>query len=530
MKIPARDFFDQKLKRVAENDGTLSERTFELPHLSNLLDKIAAGSVKKVHLTGVCGTAMSSLAGLFATSGFDVSGSDTGCYPPTSDLIERLGIRFFEGFKEENVKGKDLIVVANMFGPGNTEAAYARDNHLPELSMPEAIAEFFIKDRTSIVIAGTHGKTTTTGLAAHVFMSAGLNPGFVVGGVAVPTTNGISETSFNAGDFNEGPKKTKHFIIEGDEYDTSYFDKSPKFLHYRPKIAIVTSLEFDHVDIYKDMDEYRQSFVFLAQEVPADGLLILNGDQEEVRGLAPYAKENGASVLYYGFGDNCDVVAKDISVDEKGQHFTLVYKGQNMGKFSIGLFGKYNLANALSVSAAALHEGITSDQLREGLVTFLGMKRRQEIRASINGIIVIDDFAHHPTAVRETLSGIRDRFPLRRIIALFEPRSNTSRRKMFEHEYGKSFSEVNALYLSMPALRPNDKKEEFIDGNVVVSDAKNMAMNKGILGFEAFCVSNGDEALSKLAPQLKSGDVVVIMSNGSFDGIHEKLIKILKGQ
>ncbi len=553
MKKEARIFFDEKLRKLGEGDGSLAKRQFSLPDMAGLSAKIKAGHINKVHLTGVCGTAMSSLAGLFATSGFEVSGSDTSCYPPTSDLIKRLNIRFYEGFDPKNLENKDLIVVANMFGPDNPEAAFARDNNLPELSMPEAIAEFFIQDRTSIVIAGTHGKTTTTGLAAHVFLSARRNPGFVVGGVAVPTKNGIDETSFNAGNFSEGQnaenagsnknsgnKKTEHFIIEGDEYDTSYFDKSPKFLHYRPKVAVITSLEFDHVDIYKDMDEYRKSFIFLAGEVPKDGLLVLNGDSDEVRSLGKYAAANGVNVLYYGFNGQTiegetevnkdthitDISAKNISTNEQGQHFNLIYKGQDIGQFSIQLFGRYNLANALAVAAVALHENISAEELREGLATFLGMKRRQEIRANVSGIIVIDDFAHHPTAVRETLSGIRERFPAKRIIVLFEPRSNTSRRKTFENEYGTAFADADALYLSMPALRHNDSPEEFIDGNTVITSAKTIktAQNKD---FSAFCIGNGDEALVKLVPELKSGDVVVIMSNGSFDGVHEKLIERL---
>lgn len=526
MKQTARSFFDAKLKRIAEETNTVDKRIFTRPDLA---ESIKENKIKKVHITGVCGKATSSLAGLFAESGYEVSGSDVGCYPPASDLIDELNIKFYEGFSVEHLKDKDLTIIANMFGPDNEEAAFARTENLPQLSMPEAITEFFIKDKTSIVITGTHGKTTTTGFAAHVFIQAKRNPGFLVGGVAVPTKEGIQETSFSAGVSglkSEQQVISKHFIIEGDEYDTSYFDKSPKFLLYKPKIAVVTSLEFDHADIYKDFEEYKQSFIFLAEEMPKDGLLILNGDSPEVRKLA---KHTEAKVLYYGLNEGADITAKDISVDELGQHFTIVYKGQDLGRFSITLFGKYNIANALGVSAIALHEGFSADELRDGLKTFLGMKRRQEIRAVINEITIIDDFAHHPTAVIETLGGIRERFPSQRIIALFEPRSNTSRKKMFEHPYGKAFESADALYLSMPALRHNDNPADFIDGNVVIYDAINLGKENG-RDFKAFCVGNGDEALEKLIPELRSGDVVVIMSNGSFDGIHEKLISALKTQ
>lgn len=527
MKKNAREFFEQKTERVGKETNTLEKRIFSRQYLDSISKKVATGEIKKVHITGVCGKATSSLAGLFAEEGYEVSGSDIGCYPPASDLIHKLNIKFYEGFSEENVKDKDLTIVANMFGPdSNPEVSYVRENKLPQLSMPEAIAEFFIKDKTSIVICGTHGKTTTTGLCAHVFLSAGLNPGFLVGGVAVPTSNGIKETSFSA-----GVSDSKHFIIEGDEYDTAYFDKAPKFLHYKLKVTVVTSLEFDHADIYQDFEEYKKSFIFLAQETASavnGGVLVLNGDLQEVRELS---KHTEADVLYYGFDVNNDVTAKDIVVDDKGQSFTLVYKGAELGQLSIRLFGKYNLANTLAVVAIALNQNLSFDQIRDGLATFNGMKRRQEIVATVNGITIIDDFAHHPTAVRETLGGIREHFPNNRIFAIFEPRSNTSRKKMFEHEYANAFVNVDGLVLSMPELRHNDNPSDFIDGNVVVSEAakvSKMANNKAENDFYGVCVKNGHEAIEKIAAKATSGDVLVIMSNGSFDGIHQKLIAVLE--
>ena len=546
MKQPAQKFFEEKTRRIGEETGTFEKRIFERPYLADISEKIARNEIKKVHITGVCGKATSSLAGLFAEECFEVSGSDVGCYPPASDLIDKLGIKFYEGFSEEHVKDKDLTVVANMFGPDNVEGAYVRNENLPQLSMSEAISEFFIKDKTSIVICGTHGKTTTTGLCAHVFLSARLNPGFLVGGVAVPTEGGIQETSFSAGAMTSASKTpdnvrtSKHFIIEGDEYDTAYFDKSPKFLHYKPNVAVVTSLEFDHADIYADFEEYKKSFVFLAEEVQgnvqssqidhcdlnnnltSNGLLVLNGDSDEVRSLANYTT---ADVLYYGLKETNDIYVKDVKVGNKGQEFTLIYKGQEIPGFNIKLFGAYNLMNTLAVIAVAMHEGLTADAIKKGLSTFNGMKRRQEIFAEVNGITLIDDFAHHPTAVRETLAGIREHFPNNRIFAIFEPRSNTSRKKMFEHDYGHAFTEVDGLVLSMPELRHNDKPTDFIDGEVVVQDAISMAKNKD---FYAVCVSNGHQAIEKIAAKAVSGDVLVIMSNGSFDGIYEKLVMVLE--
>lgn len=532
MKIDAQNFFKSKTERVGKETNTLEKRTFVRPYLDSISKKVASSEIKKVHIIGVCGKATSSLAGLFAEEGYEVSGSDIGCYPPASDLIERLNIKFYEGFSEDNVKDKDLTIVANMFGPdSNPEVSYVRENNLPQLSMSEAIAEFFIKDKTSIVICGTHGKTTTTGLCAHVFLNAGRNPGFLVGGVAVPTSSGITETSFSAGvkDKNGTLSESKHFIIEGDEYDTAYFDKAPKFLHYKSKVAVVTSLEFDHADIYSDFDEYKKSFVFLAEEVAhatEGGLLVLNGDSDEVRNLAGHTKAN---VLYYGFGDTNDVTAKDVVVDAKGQSFNLVYKGDSLGEINIRLFGKYNLANTLAVITVSLHQGLSFDEIKKGLATFNGMKRRQEIRAVVNGITVIDDFAHHPTAVRETLGGIREHFPSNRIFAIFEPRSNTSRKKMFEQDYGNAFSKVDGLVLSMPELRHNDNPADFIDGNVVVETATQIGINNALnKDFYAVCVKNGHEAIEKIAAKATPGDVLVIMSNGSFDGIHEKLISVLE--
>lgn len=508
MKNKAYQFFQEKLKRIGEEQGNVYERMWVRP-------VVDVSKIKRVHLSGVCGKAMSSLAGLFVEAGYEVSGSDTGCYPPASDMISELGITFYEGYSSEHVKDKDLVIIANMFGPQNEEAAYVREKGIPYMSMSEAISTFFIKDSTSIVITGTHGKTTTTGLCAHVFLTAHRNPGFVVGGVAVPTLDGITETSFSAKHLKT---KDRYFVIEGDEYDTAYFDKSPKFLHYKPNIAVVTSLEFDHADIYKDYAEYKQSFIFLAEELTKNDHLVLNGDSEEVRSLAQHTE---AKVFYYGLQDKNDFVAKNIQVSSEGQFFSVFYKGQDMGHFKISLFGAYNIMNTLAVFASAYIAGLTIKEIRTGLSSFKGMKRRQEIIGKPKGITLIDDFAHHPTAVKETLSGIREHFPSQRIIAVFEPRSNTSRKKMFEEAYGSAFTTADALYLSMPALRHNDNPADFINGNNIVHQAINMATNKD---FRAFCVENCDQVLDSLVPILKEGDVVVMMSNGSFDGIYEKIV------
>jgi UDP-N-acetylmuramate: L-alanyl-gamma-D-glutamyl-meso-diaminopimelate ligase len=587
MHIDARKYFDEKLKKVGLETGTLEKRVFSRQEISGMTKENLKNMIKKVHIIGICGKGTSSLAGLFKQAGFEVSGSDTNFYPPASDLIDGLGIKFYQGFYEENLKDKDLIIVANMFGPDNVEVRFARENRLLQMSMPEAIETFFIGGRKSIVIAGTHGKTTTTGMMAHMLISAGKAPGFLVGGTSIETSGGIKETSFDIGDVDLTDRAIDqdkvdlkgYFVIEGDEYDTAYFDKSPKFLHYKPDIAVITSLEFDHADIYTDFEEYKQSFIFLVKEVPKDGLLVLNGDIPEVRDLAQYAQ---SKVLFYGLGldpdsaspnsspghksvESLDIYIENLKINQKGQYFDVIYKGKDIGGFSISLFGQYNILNALSVIAICLEEGLAVDDIKVGLPAYLGMKRRQEVvyEDLINNITIIDDFAHHPTAVKETLSGIKDRYKgsdaglglesadnlalnqesvqKRRIIAVFEPRSVTSRKKMFEKAYSMAFSDADLVYISMPDLREVDNPSDFIDGNLIVShinrentmvSSDNTTSNVESIasGTEniAFCVKNAENVLQKLVPEIRPGDVIVIMSNGSFDGIHQKLVSALK--
>jgi len=502
MDKQARSYYDTKLDAFSDK----AERVFErvVPDISK---------IKKVHLVGICGTAMGSLGGLLAAAGYKVSGSDEACYPPMSDLIKELGLEFKEGYKAEHVTGADLVVVGNASKPSNPEAAYAKEQGLPMLSLPEAIRLFFIggiNPKKSLVVAGTHGKTTTTGMLAHVFQHAGTDPSYMVGGVMQNYAQ-----SFRLG-------KGSHFIIEGDEYDTAYFDKSPKFLHYVPTCAIITSLEFDHIDIYKNMEEYTQAFTFLAEELPPDGALFLCGDDPAVRALASAAE---CPVYFYGIGERNDITARNITIHAEGQEFDLVMNGEAMGVMELPLSGKHNLQNALAVCGLALQQGISIEDLKAGLRTFRGMKRRQEIIGDVGGVVVIDDFAHHPTAVRETIKAIREKYPDRRLITAFEPRSNTSRRKVFEAEYGRAFDEADVVCLSIPPFRHNDKKEDFIDADHVVALINQKSMDGSI---KAGHFPNADELLSKLVSRLLSGDVVLVMSNGSFDGLNQKLLAALQ--
>ncbi len=492
----AEKYYGEKLKALADADIRSARR--------NEPEDIY--EIKKVHLTGVCGTAMGSLAGLFQEAGYEISGSDEKCYPPMSDFIKDNHIKFYEGFSGDNVLDKDLSITANMFGPENVEAIAVRNNFLPQLSMASAINKFFIKDKKSLVVCGTHGKTTTTGLLEHVFTVCGRDPGYLVGGIPVG-----SEKSFHVGG-------GEHFIIEGDEYDTSYFDKSPKFLHYNPYMAIVTSIELDHVDIYKDLEDYKQAFRFLAQIVNPKGALILCAENPNALELVNFTK---AEVVTYGFDESANIYAKNIENDESGQSADIYMNKVLLGRITTPLFGKYNLLNTLSVIVVALREGIDFSDITHALKNFRGMKRRQEIIGTVGGVTVIDDFAHHPTAVRETLSGIRERFQGKRIVVFFEPRSVTSRRKIFEHEYGNSFIDADVVFLSTPALRIVDDPKDFIDPNIVAGLVRDG-------GKQVCALNNADEVLEKALPILRPDDVVVVMSNSSFDGIHKKLLEKLK--
>lgn len=495
MDADAKTYYLKKLLELPDHAVRMAPHAF-LETIEN---------VKKIHLTGVCGTAMGSLAGLFKEAGYIVSGSDEKCYPPMSDFIEANNISFFEGFSCAHTVDADLCIIANMFGPDNPEAVCVREKLLPTLSMPDAIRKFFIKDRKSLVVTGTHGKTTTTGLLEHVFSVCGKNPGFMVGGVPQG-----SEKSYAVGTGD-------YFIIEGDEYDTSYFDKSPKFLHYAPYVAIVTSVELDHVDIYKNIKDYEQAFTFLAESMAPNGALVLCS---ESIGALKLRNATKAEVITYGFTNASTIYASAVSTNKDGQCANVFMHNTLLGTMTVPLFGKYNLLNALAVVAVALREGIDFIDIADALKSFKGMKRRQEIIGVVNGITVIDDFAHHPTAVRETLAGIRDRFPDRRIIALFEPRSNSSRSKLFENSYIESFDTANMVIISEPKAKAGYNPEQFLDLEKVVT-----LLNKKK---EAYTAKNSADIIKIIKQIATQHDVIVVMSNGSFDGIHQKILATLK--
>lgn len=464
--------------------------------------------IRTVYLIGICGTGMGSLAGLLQQAGYEVTGSDEAAYPPMSTRLREMGIRFHEGFDAAHLDpAPDLVIIGNACTPTHVEAAYARENGLPQLSMPEALAHFFMRDRRTLVVAGTHGKTTTTGMLVHVMRHAGLNPGFLVGGIMA---NG--NVSYDAGG-------DRYFVIEGDEYDSAYFDKRPKFMHYAPTSAIITSMEFDHADIYDDWDDYREAFRAFANTVSSEGILALYGDDPEVRDLQNHT---AAPVQFYGIeGHDDQVTAEDVQRVSGGQEFTLVVDGKRLTRIFLPMSGRHNLRNALAVCAIALNEGVSPEALATGFADFKGLKRRQEVRGEAGGVIVVDDFAHHPTAVKETIRAVADRWPDRRLIAVFEPRSNSSRRKVFETAYAESFDEAAAVFLSAPPLRHNDRADDLMDPDVVIRKAREQ-------GIHAAAYQSADELLPPLLDLLEPGDVALVMSNGSFGGIHDRLLSALR--
>ena len=474
-------------------------------------------AVQSVHLVGICGKGMGALAELLADAGYDVRGSDEAAFPPMSTRLAAAGIPVLDGYDAAHLDGPDgqppdLVVVGNACTPTHPEAAAARERGLVQASLPETLAHLFLASRQPAVIAGTHGKTTTTGMLVHVLREAGLDPGFLVGGVLVgeETTAALGTGAV--------------FAVEGDEYDAAYFDKRPKMILYRPHRAVVTSLEFDHADIYADWDEYQRAFHAFAALPPPDGLLVLNGEDAEVRRLA---ERTWARVRLYGEegsdtgGAALDVAARDLTPHDGGQTFGLVVAGEPVARVDLPLGGRYNALNALAVAAIALDAGATPQQVADGLATFRGMKRRQELVVDAGGVLLVDDFAHHPTAVEATIRGVRERWPGRRVVAVFEPRSNSSRRAAFQEPYAGALATADALFLSTPPLRHNDDPAHFVD-------AEALAASVGEQGTPATAYPSATELLPDLLADLRDGDLALVMSNGAFGGIVALLADALR--
>jgi UDP-N-acetylmuramate: L-alanyl-gamma-D-glutamyl-meso-diaminopimelate ligase len=458
-----------------------------------------------IHLIGICGTAMGSLAGIFKSLGYEVTGSDQNVYPPMSTQLTDLGIRLQEGYRAENLKPRpDLVIVGNVVSKGNPEAAALLESDIPYTSLPKALGEFVIAGRQSVVVAGTHGKTTTTSLMAWMAENCGLNPGFLIGGIPENFTH-----SFRA-------PKGDWFVIEGDEYDTAFFDKVPKFVHYRPRHVILTSIEFDHADIYADLDAVKAAFRRLVEMIPADGTLVACADDENVRELLPLCK---ARVMTYGL-ENGDYRAVERNVIAGRNHFCVEREGIKIGDVALKMFGPHNTLNALAGFALGHALGWPMTAVLQSLAGFKGVRRRQQLLGEPGGIAVIEDFAHHPTAVRVTIDGVRELYPGRKVIAVFEPRSATSRRKIFQREYVEALGRADVAFVAEAFDQSKIKEDDRFSSAQLVADLK-------AKGADASVGKGSDELVGMIKSVARKGDVVLIMSNGGFDGIYGKLMKAL---
>ncbi|HLW83301.1 MAG TPA: UDP-N-acetylmuramate:L-alanyl-gamma-D-glutamyl-meso-diaminopimelate ligase [Candidatus Acidoferrales bacterium] len=463
-----------------------------------------------MHLLGVGGAAMAPLAGMLKERGYTVSGSDTNVYPPASTLLSSLHISWSEGFRAENLRPQpDLIVVGNAISRGNAELEAALDAKIPYWSMPQALQELFLPGHTSIVVAGTHGKTTTTAMLAWILHVAGRKPDFLVGGV-VPN---FGERSYGLGGGEE-------FVLEGDEYDSAYFDKQPKFLHYFPDELILTSLEFDHADIYENLAAIELQFQRLVNLVPRRGKIFIWGESEN---LAACAKKAFCPVETYGLTPQMDWHAGDIEWRDGMTHFRVAHRGREVARIRIPAAGRHNVMNALACVALAFGRGVDREAIEEALAEFQNVRRRMEIKGDVNGILVVEDFAHHPTAIRMTIEASRSLWPRRRLWAAFEPRSNTMRRRIFAEALAESLALADAALLGPVNRAQLLSDEERLDPQHVVAAIR-------AKGKTAEAFASAAEINEYLSGKLQPGDVVLVMSNGSFDGLSSLLTQTLQSR
>ena len=477
-----------------------------MPHLKQV------PNVKRVYLIGICGTAMASLAGMLQARGYEVGGSDEHVYPPMSTYLESLGIPVLEGYTREHLQTfrPDLVVIGNAAANTNVEAAATVELDLPYTSMPEAIYELFIKGKHSIVVSGTHGKTSTTSLMAWILEAAGRDPGMVVGGIPLNFNH-----NFKLGNGSD-------FVIEGDEYNTSFFDKGAKFLHYHANTLLLNNIEFDHADIYADLDAILAAFRKAVQQVAPDDVIVANGDDANVMSLRGEAK---ARWFTFGFDAKDDIYATDVQYAPQTTSFTAHWEGQEWFRFTTNLSGKHNVLNALAVSAIARFRGLSAEEIQKGLETFKGIKRRMEVRGVERGVTVIDDFAHHPTAIATTLNGARSRYPGQKIWALFEPRSISSSRKEFEAGYIDAFHEADRVIIGPIYHRQRYEERYGLDKMMSVD---NIAKSLGNDKVPVEQIDDFDRIAETIGGEAKEGDVVVVMSSGAFGGVHEKILAALR--
>jgi UDP-N-acetylmuramate: L-alanyl-gamma-D-glutamyl-meso-diaminopimelate ligase len=464
---------------------------------------------KHIHLIGICGTAMAALAGMLKQRGFPVTGSDAAAYPPMSDFLSEIGIPVVQPFSAANLEPRpDLVVVGNAISRGNVELEQVLDLRIPFCSLPQLLHEEFLRGKEVLVVAGTHGKTTTTSMLAWIFHTAGMQPSFLIGGIAENFGS-----SFHLG-------QGKHFILEGDEYDTAFFDKGPKFLHYFPDAAILTSVEFDHADIYKDLDAVETAFKRLVNLIPQRGRIIafdgMAGDTGESASLERCLSKAFCPVEHYGASARSDWRITNLKFEAGRTSWSVVYRERHWADLEFPLAGEYNVWNATAAAALAAAYGISKEEIAAALKTFKSVKRRLEVKAQVNGITIIDDFAHHPTAIAGTLKALRARYAGARLWAILEPRSNTLRRRVLQNDLARSLALADEVIVAgvfrSEAVPVNERLE-----------LPELAADIEKHGRRARLIADADEIVQKIAPEMRSGDVVAILSNGGFGGIYEKL-------
>lgn len=459
--------------------------------------------IERIHIIGICGTGMAAMAGMLQERGFHVTGSDQNVYPPMSDFLRSRNIMVQEGYKAEHLAPElDLVIVGNVVRATNPEALALAQRKIPYLSMPQALGALFLHDRMPLVVAGTHGKTTTSSLLATTLHRVGATPGFMIGGIVEAFGR-----NFNLSD-------APYFVVEGDEYDTAFFNKVSKFLHYRPQCAIITSVEFDHADIFQDLQQIKDSFAAFIELIPSDGVLVAHTDDPVVRELAEQAR---CPVISYGFEKGCQWQVEDISVTGLRSTFRLRRDNGLQTTCTIPMPGRHNVLNATAVIALMEHLGFSLEVIARGLKSFEGVKRRQQIRGCAAGITVVDDFAHHPTAVRETVHALRQAWPDNTLIIVFEPRTNSSRRAVFQNDYVSAFTGADQVIVRNHIPLDDIPLEEQFSTIQLVQEIR-------ATGIKADHFDDTDGIVDYLDQHARQGDVVVVLSNGGFDNIHERLL------
>jgi UDP-N-acetylmuramate: L-alanyl-gamma-D-glutamyl-meso-diaminopimelate ligase len=455
------------------------------------------------HLSGIGGAAMAPLAGMLAESGHHVTGSDAGVYPPASTLLDGLGIRWRNGFDGANLDpAPDIVVLGNALSRGNPEVEAVLDRKIPYRSLPQTLEEFFLPGHDSLVVTGTHGKTTTTSMLSWILHHAGRKPNFLIGGIAENFGR-----SFGLGSGNE-------FVLEGDEYDSAFFDKAPKFLHYHPQEVIITSLEFDHADIYENLAAIELQFRRMVNLVPRSGRIVAWGESDTVRGVVQKAF---CPVETYGFTPGVDWLAGDLEIADGETRFRVSRNGKEVARLRMALAGRHNVLNAVAAIAIAHGRGVSGDAIAGAMAAFRGVLRRLEVKGEVSGVLVVDDFAHHPTAIAATIDAARHRWPGRKLWALFEPRSNTMRRRVFENDLAASLATADAAILGAV------NRANLLSDEERMSPARVLEKIRGA-GRQAEGFDSAEEIAEYLATNTREGDLVVVMSNGSFDGLCGKLL------